>query len=230
MSAPPEPTPPSRRLLVVLATLIVAFWVLGTVATALTPTLLAEHPLLLVALEPRNRNLLLTAERVDPVPFVVFATIRRVASDPIYFALGHLYGTGAVRWVERQVGGAGARSVRFVEKVFARARGPLVFLFPGLLVCVLAGATGMRTRTFLALNLAGTVAVVLALRAFADPLEPVIEPVTDFVEANQTWLTVVTALLVVLWLAWQRARGRSELTTARTLERDLGPTDPDDTR
>lgn len=209
----------------VLGTLIVAFWVLGTVATALTPTLLAEHPLLLVALEPRNRNLLLTADRVDAVPFVVFATIRRVASDPIYFALGHLYGDGAVRWVERQVGGTGARSVRLVEKVFARARGPLVFLFPGLLVCVLAGATGMRTRTFLALNLAGTVAAVLALRAFADPLEPVIGPVTDFVEANQTWLTALTVALVVLWLAWQRARGRSELATVRTLERDLGATD-----
>lgn len=228
MSAPPEPTPPSRRLLVVLATLIVAFWVLGTVATALTPTLLAEHPLLLVALEPRNRNLLLTAERVDPVPFVVFATIRRVASDPIYFALGHLYGTGAVRWVERQVGGTGGRSVRLVERVFARARGPLVFLFPGLLVCVLAGATGMRTRTFLALNLTGTVAVVLVLRAFAKPLEPVIGPITDFVEANQTWLTGVTILLVVAWLAIQRSRGRSELTTARTLERDLGAADAND--
>lgn len=220
---PGERLPPSRRTLAVLSALIVAFWVLGTVATALTPTLLAEHPLLLVALEPRNRNLLLTAERVDPVPFVVFATIRRVASDPIYFALGHLYGTGAVRWVERQMGGTGARSVRLVERMFARARGPLVFLFPGLLVCVLAGATGMRTRSFLALNLAGTVVVVLVLRAFAEPLEPVIGPITDFVEANQRWLTVATVLLVAAGLAWQRARGRSELTTVRTLERDLGP-------
>lgn len=220
---------PSRRLLAVLGALIVAFWVLGTVATALTPTLLVDHPLLLVALEPRNRNLLLTAQRVDVIPYVVFATIRRVASDPIYFALGHLYGVSAVRWVEHQAGGSGARGVRFVERVFARARGPLVFAFPGLLVCVLAGATGMRTRTFLALNLAGTVVAVLVLRAFAEPLEPVVGPITDFVEANQTWLTVLSVVLVLVWLAGQSRRGRSELATVRGLQRDLGdpgPTSP----
>ena len=78
---------------------------IGTVANALTPWLLKNHPLWLVALEARNRNLLATASRVDVVPFVVFAVVRRMVSDPLFFLLGRLYGDRALRWAERRLGG-----------------------------------------------------------------------------------------------------------------------------
>ena len=205
-------------MLTVLVALIIVFWAIGIASTAASSWLLAEHPLLLVALEARNRNLLLATPLVDDaVPFVALAAFRRVASDPLYFALGHLYGDRAVAWVERRVGSG----VRLLERVFRRASWPLVFLFPGILVCVLAGATGMRARTFLALNVTGTVLTVIALRLFAHQLEPVLDPVIEFNERNQGRITVVLVVAVVGWLLWQRRRGRGELEAVQDLVREV---------
>ncbi len=223
MEEPARP-PPGRRTLALLVVPITALTVVSTVATALTPTLLAEHPLLLVALEPRNRNLVLTASRVDALPFIVFATVRRVVSDPLFFALGRLYGNGALRWIERRAGG-GARLVPLAERVFARASPLMVFLFPGILVCVLAGAVGMRTRPFLVLNISGTVAAVVALRFFAQQLDGPVGAIQDFNDANVGWLTGLTVVLAVGWLLWQRRRGASEVQSLGEIEDELTATD-----
>ena len=205
-----------------------AFWILGTVANALAPTLLKPSiRMWLVALEPRNRYLLLTANRTDVVPFVVFATFRRIASDPVYFALGHLYGDRSIRWVEAQAGKRGGRLVRFVERTYRRASRLMVFLFPGLVVCTLAGATGMRPRTFLAWNLAGTVTAVVVLRAFARQLEGPLTAVTEWIDRNATPLTVLTVALVVGYLLVQRVRGESEFAAVRELTDDEPLADTD---
>jgi membrane protein DedA with SNARE-associated domain len=214
--------PPSgRHVLPLLAALIGAFWVLGTVTTAITPTLLRDHPLALVALEARNRNLLLAAGKVDVIPFVVFATIRRVISDPLYFALGYLYGDRAVDWVAKRSGARGARFLRWFERIFPRIAKPLVFLFPGLLVCLFAGVTRMRVAVFLAINVAGTITAVIVLRLFADQLHDVLEPLIEWNDRNATKLTVATATLVVLYLVFQRIHGGTELDSMRDLRREL---------
>ncbi len=213
-------TAPDRRLVAILAGLVAGFWILGTVANALAPTLLVDHPLVLVALEPRNRYLLLTAGRVDLVPYVVLATVRRIASDPVYFALGALYGDRAIRWMEHQAGPRGARLVRIAERGYRRFSRLAVFFFPGLIVCVMAGATGLRTRTFLVWNLAGTVAAVLVLRAFSRQLEEPVLEVTDFVERYQVPLTVASIAAAVAYVVWQRRRGGSELESLRALTDD----------
>lgn len=211
---------PSARTLVLIVVPIIAITAVGTVTNALTPTLLARHPLVLVAMEPRNRNLLLTANEVDAVPFVLFAVLRRFASDPLFFLLGHLYGEGAVRWIERRAGGAG-RVVRGIERLFAKASKLMVFLFPGILVCVMAGATGMRTRTFLALNVAGTLAVVIALRLFGQQLDGPVEAIQEWNDRNFRWLTAVTVVAVLVWVVVERRRGRSELQSVDEIEREL---------
>lgn len=206
-----------RRILVVLVVLIALFWILGTVANALAPQLLKDHPLVLVALEPRNRYLLLTAPRVDLVPYVLFATFRRIASDPIYFALGALYGERAVEWLEHQGGERSGRVVRWMERWFRRFSHAAVFFFPGLVVCVLAGVSGMRTRVFLALNLTGTIAAVVVLRLFAEQLEGPVGAINEFNDRNAGRLTLVTVGLVAAWLVVSRLRGRGELEELREL-------------
>jgi membrane protein DedA with SNARE-associated domain len=218
MAAPPAGP---RYALPLLAGLIGAFWLVGTVTTAITPTLLRDHPLVLVALEARNRNLLLAASKVDVIPFVVFASIRRVVSDPLYFALGYLYGGRAVGWVERRSGPRGARFLRWFRRIFPRFAKPLVFLFPGLLVCLFAGVIRMRVAVFLALNIAGTITAVIVLRLFADQLHDVLEPVIDWNDRNATKLTIVTAAAVVLYLVWQRVHGGTEIESMRDLRKDL---------
>src|SRR5215210_3095898 len=160
--APPaeERPKPSRRTLVLLVTPIVVITTMGFVASAFTPTLATKHPLLMIALDSRNRFLVL-ARHVDLVPFVVVALLRRTFSDPLFYLLGRFYGQGALRWLEKK-GGVVEHAV-LTEKLFKRAGYPMVFAFPGAIVCALAGQTGMSPVGFMVTNLAGTLTAVFAV-------------------------------------------------------------------
>ncbi len=175
-------------------------------------------------LDARNRQLVLTSGKVDLVPFVAVGVTRRILSDPLYYLLGRFYGDDAVRWIERQMGEGGS-FVRGVERAFRRVAPLMVFLFPGQLVCVLAAATGMSPALFLALNLAGTIAVVFLLRRFGDAFSGPVESVTGFVSDNWRWLTVVSILLTALWLLQQRRTGGGELGAVQALEKEIERSD-----
>jgi membrane protein DedA with SNARE-associated domain len=204
-----------------VALLVAPIVVLGigaTIATALTPALAARHPLLLIALEARNRNLLL-ARNVDFVPFLVVATIRRTLTDPLYFLLGHFYGDAVIRWLEKKGGGGAA--VRWIEQIFAKASYPMVFLFPGALVCALAGSTGMRPFIFAILNVSGTITAVLLVRKFGDVFGGPVDSVLEFFNRNILWTTGITVVSVIAWLVWQRRQGGLELDAAVELEEEI---------
>ncbi len=126
-------------MLILLVTPIVIITTMGFIASAFTPTLATKHPLLMIALDARNRFLVL-ARNVDLVPFVIVAVLRRSFSDPLFYLLGRFYGENALRWLQKK-GGAGDL-VPFTEKLFKKAGYPMVFAFPGAIVCALAGQTG----------------------------------------------------------------------------------------
>jgi len=209
---------PSRRTLVLLVTPIVVLTTMGTIATALTPTLAANHPLLLIALDARNRMLVLARE-VDLVPFVVVAVLRRSLSDPLFYLLGRFYGEGAIRWLEKKGGGGGL--VTLTEKIFHRAGYPMVFAFPGAIVCALAGTTGMSPVGFLVANLAGTLASVIAVRIFSDAISSPVEALLGFFERNMVVTTAVSVSLVVLSVLLNRAQGKLDGASIDELEKDL---------
>lgn len=196
---------PSRRTLVLLVAPIVVITSLGFVATAFTPALAARHPLLLIALDARNRFLVL-ARGVDLVPFVVVAVLRRSLSDPLFYLLGRLYGEGALRWLERK--GGGGQLVVITEKFFHRAGYPMVFFFPGAIVCALAGQTGMAPAGFVIANVAGTLTSVLAVRVFSDAIASPVNALLGFFSRNLVATTSVTVALVVLSLVLNRVQGR----------------------
>jgi membrane protein DedA with SNARE-associated domain len=221
----PERTPPpeegqGRRKprVAVLVTPIIVLGIGATIATALTPALAAKHPLLLITLEARNRNLLL-ARNVDLVPFMVVATIRRTLTDPLYFLLGHFYGDAVIRWLEKKGGGGAA--VRLIEEIFAKASYPMVFLFPGALVCALAGSTGMRPLVFGILNVSGTITAVVLVRKFGDVFGGPVDSVLEFFNRNIVWTTSITVVGVIVWLVWQRRQGGLELDVAEELEEEI---------
>lgn len=199
-----------RRLSLILAPIIVLA-VVGTVATALTPTLAAKHPLLLILLEARNRNLIL-ARRVDFVPFLLVATFRRTLTDPLYYLLGYYYGDAAVRWLEVKAGmGSYAR---LMERIFKKAAYPAVFLFPGAIVCAMAGVIRMRFRVFLALNLSGTLAAVVLLKLTGDAFASPVEAIIRFFDRNLVTTTAVTIALVVLSVVLGRMEARMSIKEA----------------
>lgn len=196
---------PSRRTLVLLVAPIVAITAMGLLASAFTPALATRHPLLLIALDARNRFLVL-ARHVDLVPFVVVAVLRRFFSDPLFYLLGRLYGEGAVRWLEKK--GGGGQLVVLTEKLFKRFGYPMVFLFPGAIVCALAGQTGMSPVGFLAANVAGTLTAVLAVRRFSATIASPVEGLLGFFNRHLVATTSVTVALVVLSVLLSRAQGK----------------------
>jgi membrane protein DedA with SNARE-associated domain len=192
-----EKPKPRRRTLWLLVWPIVVIWVGATIATALTPTLAAKHPLLLITLDPRNRNLVL-ARHVDLLPFLVVGVFRRLLTDPLYYLLGRLYGDATIRWLEKNAGGG--QLVRWAEKAFAKASYPIVFLWPGPIVCALAGAAKMRVRGFVLTNVAGTIAAVVFLRLSGDILAGPVDAILGFFNRNLMLTTAVTIALVILSL------------------------------
>lgn len=199
---------PSRRTLILLVTPIAVIVTMGFIASGFTPVLATKHPLLLIALDARNRFLVLARE-VDLVPFVVVAVLRRSFSDPLFYLLGRFYGDGALRWLQKK--GGGGELVVLTEKLFKRAGYPMVFLFPGAIVCALAGQTGMAPAGFIAANLAGTIASVIAVRRFSSTIASPVEGLLGFFNRNLVATTVVSVLLVVLSIVLNRAQGKLDV-------------------
>jgi membrane protein DedA with SNARE-associated domain len=224
-TALPRPKPRRRTLVLIVAPIIVLVTI-GTVANAIHPTLVKDHPLLLVALEPRNRWIILVAEKVSFWPLLIWGTVRRLASDPLFFLLGHLYGDGAVRWAEKRFDG-GTGIIRGVEKVFQKAGPVLVFFFPGSLVCVLAGATGMNPVLFAFLNVVGTIVTVSLLYQFASVVQGPVDAINRFYSHNFKWLTAVSIALTGLYVWNQWRQGKSEIQSLTHLEQELGTAEDD---
>ncbi|HTJ75519.1 MAG TPA: hypothetical protein VL337_09145 [Acidimicrobiales bacterium] len=196
---------PSRRTLILLVGPIVVLTGLGLLATAFTPALAAHHPLLLITLDARNRFLVL-ARRVDLVPFVVVALLRRTFSDPLFYLLGRFYGEGAIRWLQKK--GGGGDLVVLTEKLFKRAGYPMVFLFPGAIVCALAGQTGMSPVGFLVANIAGTLTSVFLVRWFSGAIASPVDSILRFFNRHLVATTCVSVGLVLLSLVLNRAQGK----------------------
>jgi len=206
--APTERPRPSRRTVVMIVVPIIVFVTIGTIGNAIHPALLKSHPLLLVAMEPRTRYLLLVANKgVAFVPFLVFAVLRRLSSDPLFFLLGHLYGDNAVAWVERRFDN-NSGMVRRIERVFRRAAPVVVFFFPGPLVCVLAGATGMNLVTFAVCNVVGTFVAVGFYYELAGTIKGPLDAINNFYSRYFKWLLALSIAYTLWWLWDQRRKGR----------------------
>jgi len=163
----------------------------------------------------------LVAQHIGFATFLTVAVLRRLASDPLSYLLGRRHGERAVRWIEERSGGGSA--IRRTERIFRRASWLMVFLWPGLLVCALAGQTGMRPLVFAALNMGGTVALVITLRAFGTTVlaEPV-DAILRFFSRNRGPATVVSVSLVLAWVVIQRLRGGGKAPSIADLEVEEG--------
>src|SRR3954452_19607755 len=156
-----------------LITPIVVLSVAGTIADVIGPKLIVDHPLLQIFLNPRNRYMILAAATVQAVPFFVVGFLRLVLTDPIGFVLGRQYGDAALTWAGEKMGDEG-RFVRQVERFFGKAAPVIIVIAPNLYMCILAGASGMRLRVSITLNVLGLIGRLIILRiaghAFRDEL------------------------------------------------------------
>ena len=209
---PPESPPltgPEQR---VMRLCLSALAVLGSgsmLGVASSLYLVNAYPLLLIALSPLGRHLVLVAPVVDPVAFVVVAVSRRMIFYLPCFHLGRALGPAGIPWIEARAARFGY-FVRWLERLFSRASHVVVFTMAGPTVSGLAGISGMRAGVFVALASLGLVARMLLLLAFADWLRGPIEAVRALIYAY--W--VPGTLGIVAIIALQRWRRRSAAPAA----------------
>lgn len=219
-TVPPARPAPSRRTLTLIVAPIIVIFIVGTIGNMIHPTLLVNAPLLLVAMEPRFRYMLLVAPRVDLLPFMVLVLTRRLFADPFLFALGRLYGDAGVRWMERQLQDT-IGWVRKIERGFGKAAWIFVLLWPGLVVCTLAGATGMRFATFMILNVIGTVATSYLAYASSDLVSGPVGWVNNLYSGNQKLFLIISIVSFGLMFVTRRMQGKGEPLSVKEVEKVL---------
>lgn len=187
--------------------------VAGTLADWFAAAIITRHPLLQVFLSPRIRYLALASNSVGMLPFFVVGFLRLVLTDPLYYLLGRWYGDDALGWADRNWGGS-SHSVRIIERWFARAAYPIVAVAPNGLVCLLAGATGMPPVPFAVLNVTGTMARLVIIRAFAAALEGPLEALVGFIDRYQWWIVAVSVAVGLVQLRRSRRPRGAEMSPA----------------
>lgn len=208
-----------RRPPLLLIIPLVVIFATAALGNALFPLLVNDHPLWLLALNSTTRHLVATSTSVDVVPYVAVALARRLIEDPLLYLLGRRYGDGAVEWMGRKLGAG--RLLRAGRRNFRVWGIPLVFFFPGGVVCVLAGASGMSLWLFLTLNILGTLATIALLRAAGEEVSGPLTYVLDFVGDNVVSLTLLSVLITAVALVHRRRKaGASDGDELLRLEAD----------
>ena len=205
--------------MILCITISVASLVSGWVGDVLLAEIVDRNPLLLIALNPRNRNLILATNNLDALPYYVVGFFRLIASDPVNYLLGFWFGDRAVAWTERRSRSYGPL-VRDGERWFRKLSLPLLFAAPNNIICALAGATGVSVRLFALLNVTGTIARLIAVRQLGSTLESPISAVVDFIGQYRTPILILSAVGVA-WAVFGEFRGdNSELAALRKLEEE----------
>lgn len=231
MSSLPEASPPAvaevhlppailRHGVVVI---VVAAFVTGLIGTALSPTLIVDHPLWMIALNANNRWLILVTNHVDAWGFYVVALARRVIPTLAFFALGYWYGGRAVRWLEGR-DPAGGEVFHIVEGWFERIGWWIVAIAPMTFVTLLAGAAKFRPRVLIPLVTVSILARLILLRWLGTQFTGTLESIVDWIDRTRGPLLVVTIGLVLV-SAWMQRGKRAESFEELTTLDEPGPKD-----
>lgn len=194
-----------RARLIYCAVPLAIFTVSSTVGAMFMPYLLAEKPLLLVALSPLFRHLVLAAPSLPAASLFAVAVPRHFIVDPFVYLLGRDYGPVAIEWVEANSPGLG-KLVRTLERLFGKVGAVALLVSPDVIVSTLAGAARVPFPLFVVMNLLGTVATVTVARWFGNALEAQIHALVAFFQAHLVAVTVASVLLVVALNVWPRRK------------------------
>jgi membrane protein DedA with SNARE-associated domain len=211
---------PSRRIVTLVSIPLICLVIMSYVGDALAPTLFDTHPVLLMVLNSRTRNLVLVTNEVDALTFYGVGLIRLLVSDPLFFLLGMWYGDAAVQWMERRTRTWG-QLLRQVEQWFSKAAYPIIFIAPNNYVCLFAGAAGMPLKAFFAVNIAGTIFRLWLVRTFGDAFERPIDDLVGWIGDHRIPLLVLSITLVLVSIALEARKGETEVSSLAHLDDEL---------
>ena len=211
---------PSRRALSFVVVPLIAMVIASNVGDALATTLATSHPAWLIALNARNRNLILVTNHLDAWTYYGIGTVRLLLSDPLFFILGLWYGDAAVVWMERRTQTWG-QMLRQLQKWFGKAAYPIIFVAPNNAICLFAGAAGMPLRAFFAVNIAGTFARLWLIRRFGQAFESPIDDVLGFLRDYRIPLLILSVVMVIVSIALETKKGETEITALTHLDDEI---------
>lgn len=170
--------------------------------------LVNNYPLLLIALSPLGRHLMLVAPTVDPIAFVMVGTARRALFYAPCYVLGRSLEERGLVWLESRAGWA-VRFIRWLQGIFQHAPRSAVLLLPGPSMSAIAGMSGMRGPTFGLLVGAGLVLRMLFIVLVAEWFREPIEELLAWIE--RIWLPGTAVMLagVLIYKSWRRRRNAS---------------------
>ena len=209
--------PPTKWIVRIVIALVIVSQGAALIGDLSVAGIVDRQPALLIALNPRNRNLALATTQLDAVTYYTVGFVRLIASDPLYYLLGFWYGDRAIAWTERRSRTYGPL-IRDGERLFRRASYPLIFAAPNNIICALSAATGVRLRTFIALNLSGTVVRLILVRQLGEVFRSPLESIIDFIAAYRVPLLILSAVAVAWTIFGEFRADNSELQTLRALE------------
>ncbi len=215
------PTPPRWQRIIVI-TVVICFVVAGYVGGAFWAKLLDSHPLVLLALTPINRYLLLTTNSLDWYSYFGVGMLRHLAPDPLFYLIGAWYGRRAIAWVldtypvAKRIFGDDGRNLE--DPTRRKIIYPLAFLAPNNWVSLLCGASKVPFRQFIVLNVAGTFTRLVLCRWIGALFKDQIRSIAEWVGRYSWPITGVSIALVLAGIALQFARGTGELVTLGRLD------------
>ena len=174
-----------RKLLVIFTSCLFA---IGTIGTNIGPALVDDHPLLVLILSSRNRNLFGAVPFIDPFPFFLVGFLRLLVAALALFFVGRWFGERALRWTESQVGEM-PRIYRWTESVAIRGGWFAAFLMPASnIVCLLLGHLKLEPRKFLAAVTSGIIFRLIVLWYGGKAFESQIRSALDWIDNYQWWI------------------------------------------
>ena len=220
----PAPTratgPPNRAARNVVVGATITFFVVAIVGDSFLSVLYDKHPAVFIGLNSRNRNLVLAKPYLDWWSFFGIATVRLLASDPLFFLLGRWYGDAGVRWIEKRSPTYGPLA-RGAEKWFGKASYPLVVIAPNNYICLFAGAGGMSIPVFAVLNVVGTIGRLTVLWFVTDSISEPLDWFRELISENRLAFFVISVSLVLLSLFLDRKAGGTEVGGLLHIEEEI---------
>ena len=177
----------------------------GAIGVAFAPAIFEYEPLLLVALSPLGRHLLLVAGTTALAPVVAVGTARRLLGCHIGYLIGREFGDRGLQWLKnrwRRLGGL-AHRLRAWAQHNPRLAPLLLVVAPAPPVCAVAGAAGMPLRAFLPAAALGQALWVGGTYLVGAALSDWIQPIADFIR-DHVLATTLASIAIVLGVRWVR--------------------------
>jgi hypothetical protein len=187
------PLPPLSRVLMFG---IGSLFALATLGAALAPYLAVKHPLILIALNPWPRHVILVAPHTPLIPLVLIVAFRGLYSCIVAFEVGRHYGPRGIELFERRSPRI-AGFVKAFERVFSKAAPVFLVVAPGPLTSTLAAVSGNPRWSTWILSFIGFAIATLINYKVGGWLKPWTAPLMAFIGRYLVETTVACAVLVL---------------------------------